>query len=118
MQPQELTEKLTAFLKRSHGAKSVRIDSLLLLTGGASRQTWSFDATIEHGDGRSETLPLVMRSDIRKGTGSITRDVEYKILEAAFRRVLPLEDPRVERGYTLTLVDLAEETNLKAIKAN
>jgi len=82
--PDELTEKLTAFLKRSHGAKSVRIDGLLLLTGGASRQTWSFDATIEHTDGRSETLPLVMRSDIRKGTGSITRDVEYKILEAAY----------------------------------
>ena len=89
--PEELTEKLSAFLQRSHEARSVAIDNLRLLTGGASRQTWSFDAAIEHPDGRRESLPLVMRSDIREGsTGSNTRDVEYKVLEAAYDEVVPV----------------------------
>ncbi len=88
--PEELSDKLSGFLKRSHDARSVAVDNLRLLTGGASRQTWSFDATVEHSNGRSESLPLVMRSDIRKGTGSITRDVEYKVLEAAYDEGVPV----------------------------
>ncbi len=91
--PDEVAAKLTAFLKRSHNAKSVRVDDVRLLTGGASRQTWSFDATIEHADGREETLALIARADQRQTVGLMTRDAEYRLLEAAHAEGVPV--PRV-----------------------
>ncbi len=80
---EEVAQKLTTFLQRSHGAKSVRVEGLRLLTGGASRQTWSFDAVIEHADGRTETLALIARADQRQNVGLMTRETEYRLLEAA-----------------------------------
>ncbi len=91
--PDEVGEKLTAFLKRSHNAKSVRVADLHLLTGGASRQTWSLDATIEHSDGRDETLELIARADQRQNIGLMTRETEYRLLEAAHAGGVPV--PRV-----------------------
>ena len=64
-----------------------------LLTGGASRQTWSFDATIEHADGRTETLGLIARADQRQTAGLMTRETEYRLLEAAHAAGVPV--PRV-----------------------
>jgi len=93
MTPEEVSERLTAFLQRAHSAKSVRLDGLRLLTGGASRQTWSFDAVIEQADGRTETLPLVARADPRKGPNVMAREVEYRVLEAAGAAGVPV--PRV-----------------------
>ena len=90
MEPSELAEKLSSFLTRAHEARSVRIDDLKLLTGGASRQTWSFDATLEHGDGRIETLALVLRADPRKTAGLMSREVEYRLLEAAHEAGVPV----------------------------
>jgi aminoglycoside phosphotransferase (APT) family kinase protein len=84
-----LRERLTAFLTRAHDAKSVRIDDLRLLTGGASRQTWSFDATIEAADGSTQTLPLVLRADPRKTAGLMARETEYRLLEAAYAAGVP-----------------------------
>ncbi len=77
----DLAPRLAAFLTRHHNARSVRIDSLRQLTGGASRQTWSFDATIEHGDGGSETLPLILRADPRR-SDLMTRGIEYRLHES------------------------------------
>jgi len=88
-QTPELAGKLASFLQRHHGARSVRIEDLRLLTGGASRQTWSFDAVIEHADGRVETVPLVSRSDPRKGPGVMSREVEYRVLKAAGEEGVP-----------------------------
>jgi aminoglycoside phosphotransferase (APT) family kinase protein len=79
----EVAARLQAFLQRSHSAKSVRIDNLRLLTGGASRQTWAFDAAIQHADGRTETLALVCRSDPRRSPGQMSRETECKVIEAA-----------------------------------
>ena len=93
MEPEELAGKLSSFLQRAHAARSVRIDDLRLLTGGASRQTWSFDATIERDGGRIETLPLVLRADPRKTAGLMSREIEYRLLEAAHETGVPV--PRV-----------------------
>ena len=82
MTPDELRDRLAAFLQRSHNARSVHIDALRLLTGGASRQTWSFDATIEDADG-SRTLPLVLRSNHRTGAAPVQGELEYRLLKAA-----------------------------------
>lgn len=84
MTPEKLTPLLAAFLERRHGS-AVRIDNLRLLTGGASRQTWSFDATIG-----PETLPLVLRSDARSGAGSMPRELEYRLLEVAYEAGVPV----------------------------
>jgi aminoglycoside phosphotransferase (APT) family kinase protein len=88
--PEQLSERLTDFLKRSHGARSVRLEGLRLLTGGASRQTWSFDAAIEDARGRVMTLPLVLRSDPRRGPNFVPRELEYRLLEAAGAAGVPV----------------------------
>ncbi|MDO8615008.1 MAG: phosphotransferase family protein [Dehalococcoidia bacterium] len=85
----DVAAKLHAFLQRSHGARAVRILDLRLLTGGASRQTWSFDAVIEHADGRAETLPLVCRSDPRRAQNLMSRETEFALLQAAAAAGVP-----------------------------
>lgn len=82
--PDQLKEALQAFLSRRHGT-AVSVDNLRLLTGGASRQTWSFDATVGE-----QTFPLVMRADARTGAGSMPRDLEYRLLEAAHEAGVPV----------------------------
>jgi aminoglycoside phosphotransferase (APT) family kinase protein len=88
---EDLSNRLAAFLKRSHSARSVRIEGLRPLTGGASRQTWSFDAVIvEYADGRTEKLPLVLRMDPRAQPGLMSRETEYRVLEAAHASGVPV----------------------------
>jgi aminoglycoside phosphotransferase (APT) family kinase protein len=76
MTPEELSARLAAFLSRALG-RAVRIENLQLLTGGASRQTWAFDATID-----GKTLALILRSDPRHSQ-VVTGAVEFRLLEAA-----------------------------------
>lgn len=92
MTPEELRSPLTDFLRRMHRARSVRVEGLRLLTGGASRQTWAFDAVIEDERG-ARTLPLVLRRDPRASEGLMSRALEYRILEAAHAAGVPV--PRV-----------------------
>jgi aminoglycoside phosphotransferase (APT) family kinase protein len=84
MTPEELSERLAAFLTRAHNARAVRISNLRLMTGGASRQTWALDAVID-----GKTLPLVLRSDPRRSQ-VITGAVEYRLLEAAAAAGVPV----------------------------
>lgn len=69
------------------------MNNLRQLTGGASHETWVFDASIEGSDGRVRDLPLVLRSDLRSGVRALGRDVEYRILEAVGAQGVPV--PRV-----------------------
>jgi len=87
---EDLSQRLAAFLQRAHNARSVRIDNLRPLTGGASRQTWSFDAVVEHADARSETLALVLRMDPRAEAGLMSRETEYALLKAAHEEGVPV----------------------------
>jgi aminoglycoside phosphotransferase (APT) family kinase protein len=93
LDPDDLSRRLVNFLQSSHGAESVRIENLRLLTGGASRQTWSFDAVIQESGGASRSLPLVLRSDPRRGLNLMSRDTEYALLRAAGEEDVPV--PRV-----------------------
>jgi aminoglycoside phosphotransferase (APT) family kinase protein len=87
---EDLSTRLAALLQRAHNARSVRIDDLRLLTGGASRQTWSFDAVIERADDKSETLALVLRMDPRKEAGLMSRETEFALLKAAHEEGVPV----------------------------
>jgi aminoglycoside phosphotransferase (APT) family kinase protein len=89
----ELRGRLAGALTRHHGALSVEIGDLRQLTGGASRQTWSFDATIERSDGRPETLALILRADPRASPGGMSRETEFYILQSAHAAGVPV--PRV-----------------------
>ncbi len=82
MTPEELTERLADYLKRATGAPSVRVEGLRRLTGGASREIWSFDAVVQR-DGGEETMPLVLRMDPRGGPMATERSLEFKLLKAA-----------------------------------
>jgi aminoglycoside phosphotransferase (APT) family kinase protein len=88
LDPDDLSERLAGFLSRAHG-RAVRIEHLRLLTGGASRQTWSFDAVIDDTTSPPRTLPLVLRSDPRRSE-VIAGDMEYRLLEAAAAAGVPV----------------------------
>jgi aminoglycoside phosphotransferase (APT) family kinase protein len=88
--PEDLSQRLCALLQRAHGARAVRIDDLRLLTGGASRQTWSFDAVIEQGDGKTETIALVLRMDPRIEAGLMSRGAEFALLKTAHEEGVPV----------------------------
>jgi len=88
--PEELSQRLASFLQRTHNTRSVRIENLRLLTGGASRQTWSFDAVIKHADSGSEKLALVLRMDPRTEAGLMSRETEYRLLSAAHEKRVPV----------------------------
>ena len=91
----DLSDRLASFLQRAHNARSVRIVNLRLMTGGASRQTWSFDAVIEHGNGKSETLALVLRMDPRKEAGLMSRETEFAVVKAAHEEGVPVAKVRL-----------------------
>lgn len=66
----------------------VEIDGLVLLTGGASRETWSFDAV----DTQRTRTPLIMQRN-RGGTSlGVAFDVEDRLLTAATRAGVPIPE--------------------------
>ena len=84
MTPEELSQRLAAFLARQTSAPSVRVEGLRRLTGGASREIWSFDAHLEGAEGGTVVLPLVLRMDPRGGPLATDRGLECRLLKAAF----------------------------------
>ncbi len=82
--------RLEAYLAEQAGAP-VRVANLRQLTGGASRDTWSFDADIG-----GERLGLVLRRDLG---GNITdealsREHEFRLLETAHQAGILVPRPR------------------------
>lgn len=69
----------------------VRIEGLRRLSGGASRETWAFDA-LDAGGGRHG---LVLRRDPGAHTGQSDRSTEYALLVATGAAGVPV--PRVRR---------------------
>ncbi len=83
-------DRLAAALARDLGA-GARIESLRRLSGGASRETWSFDATDSHGD----SLRLVLRRDPGAHTGQSERSTEFRLLAAAAAAGVPVPAVRL-----------------------
>ena len=84
---------IAAFIARETGAKDVRIDGLRRLTGGASRETWALDATLDRGDGTLETLPLIWQRDVRGAPKPLSRLLEYRLMQAAFSEGIAAPEP-------------------------
>ena len=80
-----LEDALREVVAESTGDPSVQIKSLVRLSGGASRETWSFDAL--HGDGTVE--PLILRRDPPGALKSVMAK-EQEVLGAASAAAVPV----------------------------
>jgi aminoglycoside phosphotransferase (APT) family kinase protein len=101
MEPKEMAERLADFIARQGSFASVKIENLKRMPGGASRETWSFDATIETG-GSPNRRALVLRRDPGAHKIDTSRRHEFLVLSAAHEEGVPVpevlwlgEDPAV-----------------------
>ncbi|MGI8926568.1 MAG: phosphotransferase family protein [Tepidiformaceae bacterium] len=74
---------LQRFVRVETCARSVEVRDLARLSGGASRETWSFDATVETAEGARE-YEAVFRADPGEGVSSPGRELEYHVIKAAW----------------------------------
>ncbi len=85
---------MSDFLPALERALSLRVENLTRLSGGASQETWSFDAT-----GNGETLPLILRRApggtrvVAEGSTSVPLSTEAAVIEAS--RAAGVLAPRV-----------------------
>jgi len=68
---------------------AVGVDGLRRLSGGASRETWAFDATGASG----ELHALILRRDPGSHAGQSSRDVEFLVLRAAYDSGVTAPEP-------------------------
>ncbi len=71
-------ERLATAIER-HLGQAAFVSDLRRLSGGASRETWAFDAVLPGG----ERAGLVLRRDPGDQTGEPGREIEYALLAAA-----------------------------------
>lgn len=85
----ELSDQLQAYLAERVG-KPIQIDGLVRLAGGASNETWGFDARVKD----AETLPLVMRKAFTAGLLDESMVAEFDLMVALFEHHTPVPRPR------------------------
>ena len=88
MDADELRQRLEHFITRQAGATAVRVEALRKLPGGASREIWSFDATVD-----GERMPLILRRDPGTSTMQTQRREEYRVQQAAHAEGVPVPRP-------------------------
>jgi aminoglycoside phosphotransferase (APT) family kinase protein len=95
-----------------HLGQAVTIEDLRRLSGGASRETWSFDAVTADGARHA----LVLRRDPAASIGQSDRSVEFALLDAAHQggvatpRVLFLLEPDDGLGSGFVMERIEGET--------
>jgi aminoglycoside phosphotransferase (APT) family kinase protein len=82
-------EHLSAICARHLGAPAA-IEALRRLSGGASRESWSFDVVTDGGARRG----LVLRRDPGSNLGQSGRSTEYRLLQAAAEAGVPVPTVR------------------------
>jgi aminoglycoside phosphotransferase (APT) family kinase protein len=97
--PEIMAERLRGFLARERGVPeaAVSVEGLRRLAGGSSREIWAFTAALDTGAGREE-LDLVMRRDPPGRTEEGSRDLEFRVVRAAYAAGVPV--PRVHACCT------------------
>jgi aminoglycoside phosphotransferase (APT) family kinase protein len=101
IEPGEMVQRLTAFIRGEGGFDSVAIENFRKMPGGASREIWSFDCTMERG-GQTTRRAMVLRRDPGAHNISTNRRHEFMVIRAAFAEGIPVpevfwcsEDPAV-----------------------
>lgn len=106
--PRVEVEAVTRACVRGLGTE-VSVTGLRRLSGGASRETWSFD--VERPDGSTEAL--ILRRDPGSSIGSTDRSTEYELLRAAGAAGVPVPavrfllepDDDLGDGFVMTRID-------------
>ena len=90
----QLRERLSRFIADQAGS-AVTVTRLQLIPGGASRESWLVDVTIESGPEAGEHV-LVMRRDLGSEMQSeaLDRQAEFKLLQIAHRAGVSVPRPR------------------------
>lgn len=91
MEHQEIAERLKAFIGQQGGFDAVEIEDLRRMAGGASREIWSFDASL-HKDGAVVRRGLVLRRDPGAHKIDTSREAEFLVLRAAYRDGVPVPE--------------------------
>jgi aminoglycoside phosphotransferase (APT) family kinase protein len=100
-------DRLVAYLQhKMPQAEGLAVSNITRIPGGASRETWSFDAHWKEG-GRDETRGLVIRRDPGASVLETERYVEFRVYQAVHGKGIPVpevywleEDPRwLERPF-------------------
>jgi aminoglycoside phosphotransferase (APT) family kinase protein len=130
MQPEQIAARLSAFIRDQGSFKSVAVDNLRRMPGGASREIWSFDAAMS--DGATTTRrSMVLRRDPGAHKIDTSRRHEFLVMRAAFEEGVPVpevlwlcEDPSVlgasffimekVEGETIARRLLRDDANAKA----
>ncbi len=87
----ELSERLRAFIREQGNFTEVKIANLHKMPGGASREIWSFDCTMESASG-AKTRGMVLRRDPAAQRIESNRRHEFLILRAAFEEGVPVPE--------------------------
>jgi len=88
---EDLAASIGRFITRESGADAL-VSGLRRLTGGASRETWSLDATIGSGDD-AQVVPLILQRDVRGAPKELARPMEFRLMRAAFDAGVPAPEP-------------------------
>jgi aminoglycoside phosphotransferase (APT) family kinase protein len=83
----------------AHLGDGVRIENLVPMAGGASRESWRFDAVLPEG----ERVPLVLRRDPEGREDPKGRAREWQALCAAHAHGVPVPEPLWQRGGELVM---------------
>ncbi len=78
---------------RLPGASALRVSNLLRIPGGASRETWMYDAEWTEG-GQQKTAPLIVRIDPPASLVESDREVEYAFYRAYAGTTVPVPGMR------------------------
>lgn len=110
----ELETRLREFLIGATGHPDVAVTGLRRVPGGASRETWAFDA--ELGDGRG-LRPLILRRDPGRTSVASDRALEFRVLRAAHAAGVPVpevfwlgDDPAILDGGFFVMERVEGET--------
>lgn len=113
MTADELAPRLRAFLADAAGHRAVRVSGLRRVPGGASRETWSFEASFDDGPARA----LILRRDPGRTSVGSDRGLEFRVLRAAHAAGVPVpevlwlgDDPTALDGRFFVMERIEGET--------
>jgi aminoglycoside phosphotransferase (APT) family kinase protein len=91
--PAEITAQLATFLRVGLDADRVSIENVRSMAGGAVRETWQLDATVERRDARPQQLRMVLlafRPDPRR---AFSPENEFRLLQTVHAAGVPVPRP-------------------------
>lgn len=89
MTSEELASRLHDFVATASGSADVAISNLRRVAGGASRETWAFDARF---DDRGPARSLILRRDPGRTSVGSDRGLEFRVLRAAYAAGVPVPE--------------------------